>query len=382
MRYSLVILLIFFYCSTEAQPDYRARLRSVIETIKKSQEYDNSVVQCSAESNYCSGYLAWNPNDQYYNDDIVAHNNHSYRALSDSRGATPSDSSKYWALFDWPRPYFFLRDTARVEDLQALLKDNNPQARCYAVAALVSRNITRDLFDVVVQNLEDTTRFVQYTGDFGYDVCAADVMMWYTLPFFSTAQKNYLRQTILRKYTHLNTLDEILLFHRPSPDDYRYVKALLNSGPFKRKFVLVALAAYQKSEDVSLILSELNNGKDRQYYSGEEIILRAIENFPEPDFKSYVMNMHSTCPDLWLDDFYIRALASYKDQDVLKKIEALANCTDSRYEVKNLTTIYLSLLRHPAQIYEPLRKRLQEKLGDKGGNSIPQSRIDDSPWNY
>jgi hypothetical protein len=382
MRSTCVILLIIFCAAAQAQSHYHARFASAIEEIKQEDAYNNSLVVCSAENYYCSNLPLWNRETEFYQDDLVNHGTHTYRALSYSRGNTPADTSKFWARTYRPRPYFFLRDTARIEDLKALLENKNPRVKCYALGALVYRNVTDDLFNVVLENLDDKRRFVQYTGDFGYEVCAADVMMWYALPFFNNVQKDQLRKIILKKHSHLITLDEILLFHRPSSEDYRSVKALIKLPPFRRKFAIVALAAYRRRDDLTLILSALKGEDAGQSYRGHQIMLRAIENFPSPEFKYYLLDQPKECADWWVDELYIRALASYKDEDVLKRIAHFVNCSYSEYQLEICAIIYRNLLRHQDPIYGPLLNQLKERLGDKDPNSISPNSLDGSPWNF
>jgi hypothetical protein len=377
---TLLLLVIPVLCY--GQGDYQSTLLRRVEQIRQLDIFDNSVVVYDDSSSYGSTYPIWDPKADYFQDDMVAlSRGRMYRALVDSRGKNPVSSSSEWALIGIPRPYLFLRDTAQIDDLKSLLKSDHPYVRIYAFGALVHRQ-HGDLFEIVVDNLSDTTNVDQMTSDYGYTVRPADLMLWYSVHLFSRSQKDTLRKLILTKYNHLKTLEEVLLFHKPMQDEYPFVKAIVNRNP-DFKFGLVALSKYCKSEDLEAISYGFKLDSYSVYYEGYKIFYNAIENCPHSSLKQTLISKKSdeAYATLWIDEYYVRALASYKDRDclvVLKKLSRLK----SRYHLENQAIVYRALKAHYTPIYDSLIKEIKNNMSTKDPWQISPNYLEGSPWNY
>jgi hypothetical protein len=186
-----------------SQQTYQQLLLTRVADIKHLAYYDNSVVVYDESSAYGSNYAVWNAVADYYADDIVLDKNKKvFRALVDSKGKEPSISPKEWEFVPFSHPYFFLRDTARVEDLKQLLVNDHPYVKTYAFGALANKKVG-DLYNVILDNLSDTTQIDQMTADFGYDVCPADLMICYFSETLSVDQKKHLQELLETKFQHL-----------------------------------------------------------------------------------------------------------------------------------------------------------------------------------
>jgi hypothetical protein len=76
-------------------------------------------------------------------------------------------------------------------------------------------------------------------------------------------------------------MESILLFHKPVPEEYAYIKALAIKGGF-RSFGLIALSRYRKTEDIELIKAGFKDVDNS--WIGSSYFL-SIENFPDKSFK-------------------------------------------------------------------------------------------------
>ena len=378
--FTILTLVSALYC--DAQEFYEAKLTSKLNEIRKLNSFDNGVVVLTEEMN--SDLPRWGSLANYYEDDLVTLDGGLiYRAVLDSKGKDPSSSPNEWRLVQGRHPYLFLRDTAKTEDLKALLSSDYPYIRIYAFGALAYRKYV-GLFQIVIDNLNDTTRIQQYTGDYGYDVCPADLMLWYTVDQFSSEQKDILKKLILTKYIHLNTLEKVLLFHKPTIDSYSFVRAIVSKGS-TGKFGLIALSRYCKHEDFELIRTGFSLEIDDVYYRGYKVFFKAIENFPDKSLEADLIQykgqeMHA---DQETDEYYVRALASYKDNDCLNVLKELAR-QDRKYKYRtfrNRVTIYKALKKHYSPIYDGLMKEIMDNL-NKEDLELNLNRIEENPWNY
>lgn len=388
--YVLMLLMVIASKSLYAQRDYNTRLSERLTEIRELTEIDNGVVVLSDSSGYGSTFPRGSPTMDFYRDDMATFKGGIiYRALVDNTGKNPATSPNEWEVAHGPHPYLFLRDSAKTEDLKTLLTADHPYIRVYAVASLSNRG-NHDLFQVVVNNLPDTTRVLQHTSDFGYYVCPADLMLWYTIHSFSKEQKDTLKRLILTKYNHLNTREEVLLFHKPVPEEYRYVEEIAKKDPLD-PFGLIALSAYQKSKDIELIRAGFKN---ITYYHGYKVFFKAIENFPDRSFKQDLIGSKEQIlmdHSFGGDPYYFNALAAYKDQDCLKVLEDfvyIKNRTvgdpsasaDNRKG--NLHLIHQALKKHYTPMYDRLIAEIKMDVPDATNVDLYDNRLEDSAWNY
>jgi len=391
MRYSIFLALVLLSGHGLSQSNYDSILSLRLEQIKKLSIYNNTVVISIDSIDYCPDacFPYWKPNITFYEDDICRYKYCQYRVIKDSvRGVRPDTAPDNWKLIDGPSPYLFLRDTAKTDDLRKLLSNKHPYIRTYAFAALSHRKFG-DLFPVLVDNLNDTTKVDQFTFDVeGYSY-PADLMLSYEIENFDSSQKDAIAKLILTKYSHLNTLEEILLFHKPIPEDYQYIRQIAQGETF-RKFGIIALSRYKRQEDVELIHKAL---KEDDYYSGYKVIFIATENFPSAAFKKDLIEYKTQIKmDYYMsgNKYYFNSLAAYKDKDCLSVLEGFVNqpidkdnsYKGANYRQQNLKLIHQALKKYRVKMFEGLIKRIEILMPKTKFSELYDYDLERSPWNY
>lgn len=279
-------------------------------------------------------------------------------------------------------PYQFLRDTAQTEDLIKLLNDDNPFVRTYVFAALSKRKL--DLFPILIEHLSDTTTFYTSEDDYGYLSSPADMMLQYISNELTIHQKDSIANLILSKYHNLKTTKEILLFHKPTPEHYKYIKEIAKSG-HQEKFALVALSRYQKTDDLELIKAGF---RMTDYYSGYKVFFMAIEEFNHQDFKDELIKYKSSINkgfDNQGHDYYFNALAKYHDPECLNVIAEFVNVENYRmevYKMNNLRMLWRALKKYNFTEYQPLIKKIETRFSNKEDLEHDDNHLLRNPWNY
>jgi hypothetical protein len=179
----------------------------------KLEYFENSVIVYTAAEGYGSTYSRWQSDSEYYEDDIVFNSDaRFYRALKNNKGKAPNRSPDEWGfLHATEHPYFFLRDTAKMEDLRALLKHEHLYVKLYAFGALSGKN-AEGLFAVILANLSDTTMVDQMTSDHGFPLCPSELMIMHLrkADALTTDQMLKLKALTQNNYKHLEWVKKIL----------------------------------------------------------------------------------------------------------------------------------------------------------------------------
>lgn len=366
------MLLSSRYC--EAQFDYRTTLFRKLAEIREESTYDNSSVVFKELSDYWSDFPSWEPSIDFFEDDIVLHKEQTYRAIRDSKGDKPSSSAGVWKLTDLSPPYRFLRDSAKTDDLRRLLASSHPYIRTYAFGALAYRK-DRHLFPVLMEYLKDTVQFTQMTSDYGYSVCPADLAFEYIGPRLTRAQRDTVKHLILTRYTHLKTLEQVLLWYRSTQQEYPYVKKIAEHGDM-HEFALIALARYRREEDVELIRTGLDE-KNMGYYEGVKIVFMAFERFPHQSFREDLIRFSTKVDVIEHPDgyqYFFNALAAYHDEECLDLLDCYASQIIGSMPVtrfakfrrqEDLGIIYHALKKHYAPMYDQLIARVRKNIESK-----------------
>ena len=380
----VVFLLVTSNCCF-AQTDYKATLSNRLQQIRDLPAYDNGLVILDESTGYGSTFSNWMAEEEYFlNDMILDKKGTIYESLTDNnKGNSPLTSKEHWKLVtNIPRPYLFLRDSASVDDLKTLVTSDHPYIRTYSFAALVHRKES-GLFEILLNNLSDTTIMGQYTSDYEYAVSPPEMMIQYIIDKITFKQKDTLKHLILRKYTHINTLDEILLFHKPIEKEYDLIRNIALTGK-RTPHSLIALARYKKPQDIELI----KNGFDKiEYYHGAKIFFIAIESFPDPALKKSVIDYQKEINinyDYSFDPYYFNALAAYKDKESLDVLRGFVNqkITHRDNRNDNLRVIAKALKKYHAQIYKNLVSDIEKELAKVPNSKSRENYLERSPWNY
>jgi hypothetical protein len=199
-------VILFTVLSTRlifGQGDYQSSISRKINEIKKLAYYENSIVLFDYKECYGYSIGCWNREVDYKEGDIViTRSSATYSAQLNNKGKDPTSSQREWKLLYGPHPYLFLRDSATLDDLKSLLVSDHIYVRTYAFGALSYRKL--GLFEIIVDNLKDTTLINQTTQDSRYEVYPADLMIQYQVGTLSKKQKAILKDLILTKYKHLS----------------------------------------------------------------------------------------------------------------------------------------------------------------------------------
>lgn len=196
-------------CQCFAQADYESKFLGKVNEIKSLKLFNNGIVLSRDTLSYGSTYPAWSSELTFLVKDAVMYKGATYVAISDSQSKYPAISPNEWKLIRGRHPYLFLRDSAKTDDLRSLLKSDHTFIKSYAFGALSFRK-EDGLFEVVIDNLSDTRSIKQFTGDYGFEVHPADLMIQYQLSNFSKNQKETLRKLISTKFKHLERALELL----------------------------------------------------------------------------------------------------------------------------------------------------------------------------
>jgi hypothetical protein len=205
MRYALIVAL--FTCGHLgfSQNGYNDALSERLHRIKNQRYFDNDVVTHRIDSvDYGDlSFPYWKADEKYYLDDMVRYKYSHYQALSDDlQGHRPDTARNSWSLTSGPHPYFFLRDTARSEDLLRLMTDEHPYVRTYCFAALSFRN-SGELFSLIVDNLQDTTQ-LEVAGCAFSNAYPADLMIEYEASKLTKSERRKLTELIKTRHGYLS----------------------------------------------------------------------------------------------------------------------------------------------------------------------------------
>jgi hypothetical protein len=193
-----------------SQDSYKKTLSLRLDQIRKLEYYDNKVVFAIDTLEYHDmSFPYWNPSEIYYQDDRSRYKYRLYIALRDTQGERPDTATTSWKLMSGPHPSLFLRDTARLEDLRALLLDKHEYDKLYSFAALSFRK-EKNLFPTIQDNLKDTTQIYAVWGDSGSNTYPADLMIQYYAHQLTESEKTKLKEMILQKYPYLKWGLEVL----------------------------------------------------------------------------------------------------------------------------------------------------------------------------
>jgi hypothetical protein len=180
------------------------RLNHRLDEIRKLTTFDNGILIYDN-----AGWWPWKSTFAYYTDDIVAFKYSTYLAIADSKGIVPGTAPKIWKPIRGPHPYLFLRDTAKVEDLKKCLNSDQAYIKTYAFGALAYRKVD-GLFNVIIENMSDTTTIMQFTSDNIYEMHPAEIMIWSKLTDLTKEQRQILDKLIETKYKYLKEAKRFL----------------------------------------------------------------------------------------------------------------------------------------------------------------------------
>lgn len=259
--------------------------------------------------------------------------------------------------------FISLKEKASREELTELTNYPNAVVRCYSFWAL-AYDQNADLFTIVVKHINDNESVRTQVGCIGSSERAGDF-------FVSVVTPRYVDNRV-QKFNEIQmaALDSILI-HTPNKllaksDALRRTKASDDIYPAIRELViknkdqsaLVALAKYQKEQDIDLILNnkaEGVSGEDAYQYT-----YQAISEFPHPKFLPFLethlqksLSLERLYLRLWKEMY--KAIASYKDVNAVKLLtKPFYEVTMKSFRKYHLESVFEAIRRFNAPVYDDL----------------------------
>jgi hypothetical protein len=266
-------------------------------------------------------------------------------------------------------PLTVLREKLEMNELVMLTKHNNPIVRCYAFKAITMVS-EEEAFQILPQHFHDTAQVYTHAGCFGKDVSVGD--------FFVGVFKGWEMKRI--DSTYLRALDSLLIFTpnqlmarsyamQAMKPDNRYYARVREIVTSERDFgALIGLAKFRRTEDIHLIMTTVVDGRHWIYGTFPYLAnLQAIREFPNPEFLSFlelhleeVLN-NDTCPSCMLLYYDIAAIGNREAQVLLSRPFLIS---DANIRPKHLIELGRALRMNKNPVYDSLRKRLQEEIGN------------------
>lgn len=227
-----------------------------------------------------------------------------------------------------------------------------------------------EAFSILPQHFQDTAQVYTHAGCFGKDVSVGD--------FFVGVFKGWETKRI--DSTYLRALDSLLIFTpnllmarsyamQAMKPDSRYYARVREIVTNERDFgALIGLAKFKRAEDIHLIMTTVVDGRHWIYGTFPYLAnLQAIREFPHPEFLSFlelhleeVLN-NETCPSCMLLYYDIAAIGNPKAQEILNRPFLIS---DANIRLKHLIELAQALQMHKGTMYNNLRKKLRDEIGD------------------
>lgn len=261
-------------------------------------------------------------------------------------------------------PLTLLRKKVSVHELKQLTNHNNPIVRCYAFKALTMVS-EPDAFSIVIKHLDDSATVETAHGCLLRREFVGD--------FFVSVYMGY--EAIAPKPSHVKTLDSLLAFEpnnlnarswalRTLKPEEKYYD-VIRSIAIKERVpgALIALAKFQKEQDVDLIMDARVTG---EFYTYLPLManFQAIAEFPHPSFLPFLRAqleermMAAPKGDCM---FLLEAITSYKNKISRELLLLLFQIQDNDTRLKHLEKLYWVLKRNRDPIYDDLRQKLRSE---------------------
>lgn len=213
-----------------------------------------------------------------------------------------------------------LKEKATSTELIELLNHPNPTVRSYAFWALAD-NHSIDLLPIVISHISDIEEVETLFGCIGGNKKVGDFMVDIARESKKLSPKQLAELDNILIYTpnNLRARDNAIKRSETIESLYPRIRELVIKD--KNNSALVALAKYQKEQDIDLIL----DFKDEKSNAGNGYIYLAISNFPHPDFFPFLEQNFLKALD---DESYrfevkhlYKAIVSFKNDDALKLLQ-------------------------------------------------------------
>jgi hypothetical protein len=268
----------------------------------------------------------------------------------------------------------FLRDSCTKEEVLNLLSCPNPLIKVTAYRAIINRN-EPDYFSILKNHLDDTAKVEWwYFDDAADNFMVSDLMIRKAVEAkkLSREQKDAIVDLVLLKHPNLETTNWMIQDISPNEKYYSLIRKKTTTTTTKcgeQMGASYALSKFRKLEDTSL----LKNNFIRSNNSCTDWSFRAIENFPDTTFYSFLnnyFNLHiKKTEQSGYDDlkYFCRAVAIYKNESSLKILTALTNKQtyhNGWYLSQNKENVFRAIHKYKCPIYNNLYKKLKPQIAD------------------
>jgi hypothetical protein len=268
-----------------------------------------------------------------------------------------------------------LKKQATTQELKLLTDHPNLVVRCYAFWGLADLKVPH-LLPLALKYIEDNASVITYFGcvreeqkvvDFYLSLLTRNYVI--TADYYhpnsshlTPEEKNQLDSTLIFTPNQLDYTEELLTVINPNPIYYTRIRQLAQRGS---SLAIVALAKYQRVEDLELILESKSLPRKGTYYLPLEYTFQAISCFPHPYFFPYLQKYSQ---DLWKEEFgphyfYYQAVASYRNPQALAILTEPMRRTKEQMKEKyiNMERIFSAMTQFRTDIYEESAYQLWEK---------------------
>lgn len=193
--------------------------------------------------------------------------------------------------------FLALKGAATQDELVELTQHPSPAVRFYAFLALTDRE-NLNLEPILIEHINDNEDVSLQIGCEVLSSSIGDLLIRSADPesnfFNKRARMNKLTPTqfqtlsksLITLDSKLEITDKVLTNIEPIPELYSKIRSLVIDN--NNQAALVALAKYQKQQDVELILN--SSGKGNNEKEGFVYTSLAISHFPHPDFFQFIKN--------------------------------------------------------------------------------------------
>jgi len=250
-----------------------------------------------------------------------------------------------------------LKKVASKEELIALTNHPNGVVRCYAFWAL-SDIQSVDLFPIVLNHIRDEKFVNTQFGCIGNSEMVGDIFIDIAKSYLDSTQKAKLDSILIYSDSKLEAKSDAIDDAKPIESLYSRIKEIYVKE--NNQSALVTLAKYRKTEDIPLILNNVDNDSE---YSKYYYTYSAIKEFPHNDFVSLLeKKLYEGLEEkYWFIEWkeLYKAIVAYKNE---KSVEMLiVPFTQVKHEnirKYHLEFVYNAIRKNVDEIYDSLLWKL------------------------
>lgn len=257
-----------------------------------------------------------------------------------------------------------LQKIATTPELIELTNYPNGVVRCYAFTALTHRPAI-NIFPIVVAHIDDNEMVTTQFGCIRSEMAVGDIFIGLATPCHTGGTAKTLSLTA----TQMATLDSILIYSNKNlqarKDAIR--RTGTNASLYGRirelavqnndQLSVVALAKYQKEQDIALIANNRDKGKEDG--KGYVYTYQAVQEFPHADFLSLLeSHLHRAVKETKVNSEWgelYRAIASYNNAKAAELLAVpLRTVRNQSLRSRHIDAVFGALCEYRCPLYDSL----------------------------